>query len=90
MSIEIAIFYPALMQAINRQAVKTEGDTVGKCLGDMVRQFPAAQPWIFDSRGQLLEYVFIYINAESARKALLSDPVSEGDKLILALMVSGG
>jgi hypothetical protein len=90
MSTELNIFYPALMQITGCQVVMVEGATVGACLNSLVKQFPGAKNWIFDCRGQMLEYIFAYINAESARKALLSDPVSQGDKLILALMVSGG
>jgi hypothetical protein len=90
MSTEIHIFYPSLQQITGRQIVLAEGATVGQCLVDLVRQFPAAKNWIFDSSGQLLEYAFAYINADSARKAALSDPVAAGDKLLLALMVTGG
>jgi hypothetical protein len=90
MSTEIAIFYPALLEITGSQVVRVEGSTVGECLRDLIGQFPGAHNWIFDLRGQLLEYVFLYINAEGARKALLSDTVSPGDKLILALMVNGG
>jgi hypothetical protein len=90
MSTEINIFYPSLLQITGRQVVQVDGSTVGECLNSLVRQFPGVKNWIFDHHGQMLEYTFMYINAESARKALLSDPVTPGDKLILALMVTGG
>jgi hypothetical protein len=90
MSTEIAIFYPALLQITGSPAVRVEGNTVGQCLDSLVKQYPGAKNWLFDGSGQVLEYVFVYVNFESAKKALLSDPVSGEDKLILALMVSGG
>jgi molybdopterin converting factor small subunit len=90
MSIEIHLFYPSLQEITGRQIVRAEGTTVGECLSDLVQQFPGAKNWIFDSSGQLLEYTFAYINADSARKAALSDPIAAGDKILLALMVTGG
>jgi hypothetical protein len=90
MSTEIHLFYPSLQEITGRQIVLAEGTTVGECLSGLVQQFPGAKNWIFDSRGQLLEYTFAYINADSARKAALSDPIAPGDKILLALMVTGG
>jgi hypothetical protein len=90
MSPEIHIFYPALQQITGCQIVRVEGTTVGEGLNSLVEQFPGAENWIFDIRGQLLEYVFVYINAESVQKARLSDPLTSVDKLLLAFMVTGG
>jgi len=91
MSVRANIFYPQIQQYINNQdAAKVDGSTVGECLNDLIRQFPGVEQWLFDKRGQLLEHVYVYINAESARKADLSEPVKETDELIIAVLITGG
>jgi hypothetical protein len=90
MSTEIRIFYPSLQELTGRQVVLAEGASVGECLNDLTRQYPGADKWIFDESRRLLDYVYAFINADSARKANFSDPVKKGDFLILALMVTGG
>ena len=91
MKVKLNLFYPALREFINSPAeIMVSGLTVGECLRDFTRQFPGAERWIFDHRGQLVEQVVVFINAESSRRITLSDPVREGDELILAMLVIGG
>ena len=91
MSIRVNIFYPGLQDFIgNPDQVKVAGNTIGGCLGDLIKQFPGAEKWLFDEKGQLLESVFVYINAESARKAKLTDSITEKDELIIAMLLIGG
>jgi len=91
MGIRVNIFYPKVQQYTNNQdVVEVDGKTVGECLNDLVKQFPSIEKWIFSKRGQLLEHVFVYVNAESTTKANLSDPVKESDTLIIAVLVTGG
>ena len=91
MSVKINLFYPGLREYIgNPDEVNVVGTTVGKCLSDFIRQFPGVEKWIFDERNQLLDQVFVYINAESTRKAKLADPVRESDELIIAMLLVGG
>jgi molybdopterin converting factor small subunit len=91
MAIKINIFYPTVQQCLdNRDSVEVDGSTVGECLDDLVRQFPAVGKWIFDERHQLLKPVFVYVNAESTYKVDLARPVKSKDELILAVLVTGG
>lgn len=91
MSIKVKIFYPGLQMSLdNLDIVEVDGSTVGECLHSLIRQFPGSEKWIFDQWGQLLEQVFVYINAESPCKADLAAPVREKDDLIIAMMVIGG
>ena len=91
MSVRVNIFYPKVQQYTNNQdIVEVEGSTVGECLSDLVRRFPGVEKWLFNERGQLLEHVFVYINAESASKATLTEPVKDSDELILAVLITGG
>jgi molybdopterin converting factor small subunit len=91
MRVKVNIFYTALQQSINKQdSVEVDGSSVGECLDDLIEQFPGAEKWLFDEQGQLLKHVFVYINAESARKLDLAESVKDGDELIIAALVTGG
>ena len=91
MGIKVNIFYPKVQRyTSNQDVVEVDGRTVGECLSNLIRQFPGVEECIFDERGQLLEHVFVYVNAESATKANLSDPVKERDELIIAVLITGG
>jgi molybdopterin converting factor small subunit len=90
-SLKVRVFYQNLQQYMGNQAsVEVSGRTVGECLEDLIRQFPGAGKLIFNEHGQLLKHVFVYVNAESARKAELKAKVRENDELIIAVLLSGG
>jgi hypothetical protein len=91
MSIKVKLFYPELQGlADGRDAIGVEGQTVGDCLEDLVRQLPQARKLIFDGRGRLLKQVYVYVNAEGLNKAEFSRAVTERDELILAVLITGG
>ena len=91
MGIRVNIFYPSIQQYIrNQDLVEVNGSTVGECLDDLIRQFPGVEKWIFDEHRQLLRHVFVYVNAESARKVDLAKPVKDKDTLIIAVLITGG
>jgi hypothetical protein len=91
MSIKVKLFYPELQKlAEGHESVRVEGQTVGECLEDLVRQLPQSGKLIFDSRGQLLKQVYVYVNAEGLNKAEFSRAVTERDELILAVLITGG
>ena len=90
MSVTINL-HPSLYQLTNGQAiVKVEGNTVGQCLDDLIRQFPQIKPWLFDKKGKLLNYIDIYVNQESSYPEELAKPVKDGDELHITMMIAGG
>jgi len=91
MSVKVNIFYPHLQQFTHQQeVVHVEGDTVGECLGHLVKQFPGIEQGIFDKQGQLLNYVYFFINGKAVYPTVLTQNVQEGDELIVALLLAGG
>lgn len=91
MSIKVDIFHPRLKQLMgSTDSVRLNGNTVGECLNHLVKQFPGTEKWLFNEQGQLLKHVYVYVNAESAYKAELDAPVKEGDKLLIAALITGG
>ena len=70
--------------------IEVEGNTVGDCLGNLVKRFPYIEREVFDKKGKLLNVVEIYINQESAYPDELAKPVSDGDEIYLTLALAGG
>ena len=90
MSITVNI-HQALRQITNNQAtVEVAGTTVGECLTELVQRFPDIKSKLFDKTGKLLNYIDIYVNAESSYPEELAKPVKDGDKLSITLMIAGG
>jgi molybdopterin synthase sulfur carrier subunit len=90
-SVKVKIFYPHLKQYTdNQEVVEVNGSTVGECLGDLVKQFPGIEKGIFDEHGQLINYVYFFINGKGAYPTDLAKPVRDGDELTIALLLAGG
>ena len=70
--------------------VEVEGKTVGDCLDNLVKQFPAMKEGLFDKKGKLQNWVEIYVNMESAFPGELAKPVKDGDEIYLTIMLAGG
>ena len=74
----------------DREEVEVNGQTVGDCLGNLIRQFPALEGGLFDRKGKLLNNIEIYVNQESAYPDELAKAVSDGDIIHITLMIDGG
>ena len=82
---------PGLQRLTGGKAeVRVEGDTVGQCLEEMIKQFPEIEPRLFDKKGKLRNYVDIYVNQESAYPEGLAKPVRDGDEIHITLIIAGG
>lgn len=91
MSIKVKIFFPRLLHSLgDPEIVTVDGTTVGECLRDLIRQYPAAERLIFNAQCQIQRQLNVFVNAESLRKTELTKPVREGDTLIIAILIGGG
>jgi molybdopterin converting factor small subunit len=70
--------------------VEVEGNSVGNCLDDLIKQFPDMETALFDKKGKLLNAIEIYINLKSAYPDELVKPVKDGDDIHITLMLAGG
>ena len=70
--------------------VEVEGNTVGNCLDNLVRQFPGMAKALFDKKGKLLKVIEIYINSKSAYPDELAKQVKDGDNINITLLLAGG
>lgn len=90
MSIKLSI-HPILRHLVDdKSVVEVNGTTVGECLKDLIKQYPAVESGLFNKNGKLLNYVDIYVNLKSTFPEELATPVKDGDELQLVLMIAGG
>jgi molybdopterin converting factor small subunit len=66
------------------------GNTVGECIENFIKRYPDAKKLLFDKDGNLLGYVDIFVNGESAYPEELNKPVSDGDELSIMFLLVGG
>jgi molybdopterin converting factor small subunit len=73
-----------------QEAVEVEGKTIGECLKNLVKKYPAMESSIFAKNGKLSNIVEIYLNLQSAYPNELVKPVKDGDEIHLTMILSGG
>ena len=73
-----------------QEMIEVDGKTVGECLKNMVKKYPAMEPSIFGKNGKLSNIVEIYLNLQSAYPNELARPVKDGDDIHITMMLSGG
>jgi len=72
----------------DKNLVDVNGSTIAECLGDLIRQFPDIENRIYDKNGILM--VMILHNGKAVYQKDLQNPVNNGDKLQLLIVMSGG
>jgi len=70
--------------------VEVDGNTVGACLDNLVRQFPGIGKVLFNKKGELVNVIEIYVNLKSAYPDELARQVKDGDNIHITLMIAGG
>ncbi len=91
MSAGVAVFYPELKRLMgDSEDLRLAGATVGEALADLVCRFPGAEKLLFNGRGELLRPVYVFVNREGMGKAKMDRPLNESDRLIIAVLASGG
>ena len=73
-----------------RESIVVSGNTVGECLKDSVRQFPAVEKELFCKGGKLLESISVAVNSEVTFHDELNIPVKDGDEIHLLPLIAGG
>ncbi len=83
--------HPLLQDLANgKESIEVEGETVGKCLSDLVKQYPKIHENIFDPRGNLFKHIEIFVNGKPASPKELTTPVRDGDEISILMLLSGG
>ena len=90
MSIKINIHRTHRQFTNGLDIVEVDGNTVGACLDNLVRQFPGMGKVLYNKKGKLVNVVEIYVNLKSAYPNELAKQVSNGDSIHITLMIAGG
>ena len=90
MSVEIELSSIFARYSDNQLNIKVEGNTVGECLNDLIRQFPNLEKMLLNKDGKLQHVYDVYINGESAYPMEMKKPVKDGDKLNIVFIIHGG
>ncbi len=72
------------------KVLAVEGNTVGECLEQVIKQFPGMEKALFAKKDKLLNFVEVYVNNSSSHPNELSKPVKDGDEIHLVIMLAGG
>jgi molybdopterin converting factor small subunit len=72
------------------EMVTVEGKTVGECLNQLIKQFPAMEKALFTKKDKLLNVVEVFVNNAAAFPNELTKPVKDGDEIHLLVMLAGG
>jgi molybdopterin converting factor small subunit len=90
MAIKVQIPTPMREQTGGRAEVEVTGDTVKAALADLLRQYPAVGPKLFDG-GKVRPYINVFLNDEDIRYLDEMDTkVSDGAIVALIPAVAGG
>jgi molybdopterin converting factor small subunit len=72
------------------EVIEVEGNTVGECLNQLIKQFPGMEKALFAKKDKLLNNVEVYVNHASAYPNELAKPIKDGDEIHLVIMLAGG
>jgi len=71
--------------------VAVMGNTVGAAMDDLMVQYPALRPHLYNGNAELRPFVNLFLNEENIRELQgLATPLQETDKLMLIPSIAGG
>lgn len=71
--------------------VRVRGADVGAAMHDLVAQFPALEPHLYNSEGQLRAFVNLFVGQDNIKDLQgLATPLGENDTLRLIPSIAGG
>jgi molybdopterin converting factor small subunit len=81
--------HPFLNDGVELQ-LEIEGKTVGECLNNVIKRYPAMEKKLFAKKGGLKGYVEIVVNSKSAYPNELIHPVNNDDVVSVLVFLAGG
>ena len=90
MSVKINLHKTHRQYTNGQEIVEVNGNNVGECLKELVKQYPDLKNELFDKKGKLLSVLEVYLNGASAYPDELAREVKDGDEIHLLVMLAGG
>ena len=90
MSVKVKI--PSLLRQLTngQEVVEVTAYSVIECLDNLVVQFPGIRRWLYNKQGQLFPFVYVFVNGETVSTDELTNPLKDGDELLLLIAIGGG
>ena len=91
MSITVRIPTPLRRITNGERVVTVSGSDLGQALADLDRRFPGIRAKILDDRGEVLQFVNIFVNEQDVRfLAGLQTPLEDGAEVSIVPAMAGG
>lgn len=90
MSVKIHLHVTHRQHTNGQKTVEVEGTTIGQALNTFVALYPKMKKELFNKKGELLHYIEIYLNKESAYPGELKKQVKDGDEIQIITFLAGG
>ncbi len=90
MSVKIQVHLTHRQHTNGQKEIEVNGSSVGEALNNFVVAYPGMKNELFDKKGDLLHYIEIYLNNESAYPGELERPVKKGDEIRIITFLAGG
>ena len=75
----------------NEDEINVSGSTVGESFDNLIGQYVALKPHLFDDSGEFRSFVNVYLNDEDIRQHSGRDtPVVDGDLIQIGPSIAGG
>ncbi|MEW5867687.1 MAG: MoaD/ThiS family protein [Chloroflexota bacterium] len=82
---------PLRTYTAGQSEISVHGATVAAAMSDLVTQFPALQPHLYNNDGVLRPFVNLFLGEENVKDLQgLETPLREGDRLLLIPSIAGG
>jgi len=73
-----------------QEFVEVEGNTPLESLHALEKQFPAVKRLLYDKQGKLRPQFWFFVNGQKINASELTNPLRDGDELMILLAISGG
>jgi molybdopterin converting factor small subunit len=90
MSIKVHIHVTHRCHTGGCKTVEVRGTTIGEALKHLVDMHSGLKKELFDKKGNLQNYIEIYLNGASAYPDELAKPVKDGDEIQVVTFLAGG
>jgi molybdopterin converting factor small subunit len=87
----VKLIMPTFLKPVieDKEFTEVEGKTVGECLREVYRQYPAIEKMLMDKH-KLRNYIGVYINGQDAYPNEITKPVKAGDIVHILYTIAGG
>jgi adenylyltransferase/sulfurtransferase len=82
---------PLRVYAGGNSEVDLQGKDVAEVMQNLVAQYPALQPHLFNAEGKLRPFVNLFLGEDNIKDLQgLETPLNDGDRLLLIPSIAGG